>query len=397
MLPRMGDSVTRLTKRIVDGATPADKDYFIWDDDLSGFGLRVMRSGRRSYVIQYRSGGRTRRLTFAKHGVMTPDEARKMARELLVDVAKGGNPSETKRLARQAPTVKELCDRFLSEHAETRCKTTTLKDYRFFTDKVIVPRFGKMKVLDVTRKDVADLHHSLKETPYKANRMLAVLSKMFNLAELWGTRPDGSNPTRHVRKYAEQKRERYLSMEELTRLGDVLQQCEDEGTENEYLMAALRLLILTGCRLGEIQTLKWEYVQGNRLILPDSKSGAKKVYLGQAALEILASIDRVDGNPYVIVGKKEGQFLVGFQRAWRRIRNRAGLVDLRIHDLRHSFASAAVANGEGLPVIGKLLGHSQVQTTARYAHLADDPVQASAERVSSAIADGLLGKDRNVT
>lgn len=254
-----------------------------------------------------------------------------------------------------------------------------------------------MKVLDVTRKDVADLHHSLKETPYKANRMLAVLSKMFNLAELWGTRPDGSNPTRHVRKYAEQKRERYLSMEELTRLGDVLQQCEDEGTENEYLMAALRLLILTGCRLGEIQTLKWEYVQGNRLILPDSKSGAKKVYLGQAALEILASIDRVDGNPYVIVGKKEGQFLVGFQRAWRRIRNRAGLVDLRIHDLRHSFASAAVANGEGLPVIGKLLGHSQVQTTARYAHLADDPVQASAERVSSAIADGLLGKDRNVT
>ena len=177
---------------------------------------------------------------------------------------------------------------------------------------------------------------------------------------------------------------------ELARLGQALTKGEQEGIESPYVVAALRLLILTGCRLGEIQSLKWDYIQGNKLKLPDSKTGAKTVYLGEAVLPILSNIERVDQNPYVIVGNKEGQHVTDMQKPWRRIRKEANLEDVRIHDLRHTFASGAVSMGESLPMIGKLLGHTQVQTTARYAHLADDPMHSAAERVSGAIAGALF-------
>ena len=182
--------------------------------------------------------------------------------------------------------------------------------------------------------------------------------------------------TRHVKKNREVKRERYLSPTEITQLGQAMRDCERDGTESPYMVAALKLLILTGCRLGEIQQLKWEYIQGNSLNLPDSKTGAKKVYLGQTALEALAEIERQPGNPYVICGKLPGSYLTDFQRPWRRIRTRADLENVRIHDLRHTYASGAVSMGESLPMIGKLLGHTQVQTTARYAHLQDAPMPA---------------------
>ena len=216
-----------------------------------------------------------------------------------------------------------------------------------------------------------------------------MLSKLFNLAEVWGVRPDGSNPTRHVEKYKEDKRGRYLTHDELTRLGQVLAEAQDSGTEPIAAIAAFRLLLLTGCRLGEIQTLKWEYVQGSALLLPDSKTGAKRVALGNAALGILMAIPRMAENPYVITGRNPGSHLTDLERPWRRIRQRAGLPDVRIHDLRHSFASNAVGLGESLPIIGKLLGHTQVQTTARYAHLANNPVQLAADRISDDIARAL--------
>lgn len=382
--------MTKITKRLVDSATAQDKDYFIWDSEVAGFGLRVFRTGRKSYLIQYRNGGRTRRMTIGAHGVLTPDEARKEARSLLVDVAKGGNPSEQKRLYRHAPTIDALCERFMKDHVAHACKASTQKEYRRNVDLFIKPAIGKFKIQDISRPDISKFHQSLKDTPYQANRALGVLSKLFNLAEEWGLRPDGSNPCRHVKKFKEEKRERYLSNGELTRLGQALTKGEQEGIESPYVVAALRLLILTGCRLGEIQTLKWEYIQGNQLNLPDSKTGAKKVYLGESALAVLSNIDRVDENPYVIVGNKEGQHVTDMQKPWRRIRKEAKLEDVRIHDLRHTFASGAVSMGESLPMIGKLLGHTQVQTTARYAHLADDPVHHAAERVSGAIAEALF-------
>lgn len=376
----------KLTKRTVDAIKPRESDFFVWDDEIPGFGLRVMRSGKKSYMIQYRSGGRSRRVTFGRYGTVTADEARKKARELLGAVAKGENPAEEIGTHRKSPTVTALCERFMSEHVAHRCKPSTAAEYRRSVDLFIKPAIGAYKVADVKRPDIARLHHDLRHIPYQANRTLGVLSKLFNLAEVWGLRPDGSNPCRHVKKYREEKRERFLSPAELGRLGETLDATEQEAPDMRPAVNAIRLLVLTGCRLGEIQTLKWEYIRGNRIELPDSKSGAKVVYLGPAALDVLAKIDRLPGNEYVITGRVAGQHLTDMQRPWRRIRARAGLCDVRIHDLRHSFASVAVANGEGLPMIGKLLGHTQVQTTARYAHLADDPVRISANRIDAEIA-----------
>jgi integrase len=218
-----------------------------------------------------------------------------------------------------------------------------------------------------------------------------MVSKMFKLAEMWGLRPDGSNPRKHIKKYPEEKRERFLSPAELKRVGEVLHEMEQEGIELSASIAAVRLLMLTGCRLGEIMNLKWDYVDisGKALRLPDSKTGAKVVHLGQPAVEVLAKIERVDGNPWVIVGTLPGSRLSDLQPFWQRVRARAGLKDVRIHDLRHTFASTAVASGQGLPMIGKLLGHTQVQTTARYAHLAADPIRDAADQVVSNIAGSL--------
>lgn len=382
--------MTKLTKRVVDAAKPGPKDFFIWDDEMPGYGLRVMPSGWKSYVVQYRSGGRTRRVSFSHCSTLTPEEARIRARELLSAVDKGGNPAEDIKARRLSPTVGEVCERFMSEHTSVRCKPSTASEYRRSVDLFIVPAIGNHKVVDIERADVAQLHHEMRNIPYQANRTLGVLSKLFNLAEIWGLRRDGSNPCRHVAKYTEARRERYLSADELRRLGVALGDAEREGKESSHVIAAFRLLILTGCRLGEIQTLKWPYISGHRIFLPDSKTGAKTIYLGDAAVAVLAAVPRIPGNEYVIAGEVAGQYWKDLQRPWRRIRKRAGLGDLRIHDLRHSFASSAVANGESLPMIGKLLGHKQVQTTARYAHLADDPVRRSAEAVSSGIALLLL-------
>ncbi len=210
---------------------------------------------------------------------------------------------------------------------------------------------------------------------------------MFNLAELWGLRPDGSNPCLHVKRFREDKRERFLNAEEFSRLGRVLDEIAADGSETRSTVAAIRLLMLTGGRLSEIQKLRWEHVDldAGELRLPDSKTGGRAVPLAPSAVKLLAALPRDPDSPWVIAGRKPGAHLTDLQHPWRRIRARAGLDDVRIHDLRHSFASRALALGEGLPMIGKLLGHTQVQTTARYAHLARDTVKASAARIGDSI------------
>lgn len=379
----------KLTKRFIDRVKPQARDYFIFDEDMPGFGLRVMPSGKKSYMVQYRAGGRTRRVTFGRVGIMTPDEARNEARGLLGAVSKGHNPAEEIGARRKSPTIGEVCERFLKEHVAHHCKPSTEREYRRSVNLFIKPAIGTFRILDVKRSDIAKLHHDMRHIPYQANRTLGVLSKLFNLSEVWGLRPDGSNPCRHVKKYREEKRQRFLTADELTRIGHALEQELREHPESKSAVAAIELLILTGCRLGEIQTLKWSYVNGNSLILPDSKTGPKTVYLGQAAMDVLSGIERLPDNEYVITGNVPGQYLTDLERPWRRIRARAGLSDVRIHDLRHTFASGAIAIGESLPMIGKLLGHSQVQTTARYAHLAENPVKQSADRISAVLASAL--------
>ena len=212
--------------------------------------------------------------------------------------------------------------------------------------------------------------------------------KMFNLAELWAWRSEDANPCRHVKRYKEHKRERFLSPEETERLGKVLREAEEEMPS---AVAAFRLLLLTGCRMSEIRDLRWDYVKGDCIELPDAKTGGRVVPLGPAARAVLSAIPREEDNPWVIAGRLPGTHLTDLQRPWRRIRKRAGLEDVRIHDLRHSYASRALALGESLTMIGKLLGHTQVQTTARYAHLAQDSIQTAASRITGSIGGNLMG------
>jgi len=385
--------LARLTKRTVEAAEVRAAEYMLWDGELPGFGVRIMPSGRRSYLVQYRTGRRSRRVTLGPHGVLTLDQARGMAIEALAEVRSGGDPAGERKERRSALTVQELANRFDAEHIQVHLKESTAGEYRRNLRRFILPVLGRHKVLEVTRADVARFHHDLRHIPYQANRNLEIISKMFNLAEMWGLRPDGSNPRKHLRKYPEQKRERFLSPSELRRLGEVLDTMEAERVELPSAIVAVRLLLLSGCRLNEVMKLCWEHVDlaEGLLRLPDSKTGAKTVQLGEAAVAVLRSIERQPFNRHVIYGTLPGKPLADLQPFWQRIRARAGLKDVRIHDLRHTYASVAVAAGQGLPMIGKLLGHSQVQTTARYAHLAGDPVRAAANDVSGVIAAGLLG------
>lgn len=383
----------KLTKRLVDAAEIREGDYFIWDDDLAGFGLRVLPSGRRGFIVQYRVGRRSRRISLGATTVVTCEQARTSAIKVISAARNGEDLADKRDADRRAITVKELAERFDSEHVSVRVKASTAKGYRRLLVRTILPALGRHCVTEVTRADVAKLHHDQRHIPYEANRCLEVVSKMFSLAEMWGLRPDGSNPRKHIKKYPEERRERFLSPAELKRVGEVLREMESEGIELPSAIAATRLLILTGCRLNEIMTLKWSYldVAACALRLPDSKTGAKIVHLGKPASELLMKIERVEKNPWVIVGTKPGARLTDLQPFWQRVRARAGLKDARIHDLRHTFASTAVASGQGLPMIGKLLGHTQVQTTARYAHLATDPVKVAVDSVSNQLAEMMVG------
>jgi len=381
----------KLTKRIVEAAEIRPTEYFIWDDDLPGFGLRVLASGRKGYIVQYRAGRRSRRMSLGQSTILACEQARTRAISIIAAAKSGEDPAEKRDSDRQAITVNELADRFKQEHVALRVKESTARGYRRLLDQTILPALGRYRVIEVTRADVAKLHHELRYKPYEANRSIEIISKMFSLAEMWGLRPDGTNPPKHIKKYPEEKRERFLSGAELRRVGEVLREMEQEGIEFPSAIAAVRLLILTGCRLSEIMTLQWAYVDiaARALRLPDSKTGAKVVHVGQPVLETLEKIERVAKNPWVIAGAKPGARLMDLQPFWQRVRARAGLKDARIHDLRHTFASTALAAGQGLPMIGKLLGHTQVQTTSRYAHLAADPIKGAADSVSAALHEAL--------
>jgi integrase len=383
-----------LTKRLIDSLQPNAAERLIFDDELKGFAVRVLPSGLKTYLVQYRASGRTRRVKVARHGTLTVEEARKQAKQILGDVAKGNNPAEVIAKHRRAPSVAEVCDRFYSDHVLERCKPTTQREYRRSLDLFIKPKLGPLKIGDIERADISRFHHELRDRPYQANRTLGVLSKMFNLCEVWGLRPDGSNPCHHVAKYPERKRETFLSEAEIARLGQVLADCQAQGCESEHAIAAFRLLILTGCRLSEIQTLKWSFVAGDTLHLPDTKTGSRRIPLSPDAQMVLAQLPKVKDNPYVIVGLKPGQPITDLQRPWRRIRQNARLDHVRIHDLRHTFASNAIQHGIDLPTIGKLLGHTQLQTTMRYAHLADDTLRKATAVIGASIGGALQAPSR---
>lgn len=389
----------KLTKKFIDSLVAEDRDLVLWDKDLPGFAIRVKPSGVKSFCVQYRSQGRSRRVTLGRYGRLTLSEARKLARHMLAMVDHGVDPAEERAAARRAVTIKDLADRYLVEHAEAKKKPASVNRDRRLIERFILPGLGTTKIEAVSRADVSKLHHKIgQDTPIQANRVLAVLSKMMTLAIRWGLRPDSlGNPCKHVERYRENKRERYLSAEELARLGGVLAEREIEGKESSVVVAAIRLLLMTGARLNEIVSLRWEWVDPERgcIFLPDSKTGRKVLRLGGPALDLLRNFPHAAGNPHVFPGQKLGDHLKDLHGPWRRIRNAAGLEDVRIHDLRHTWASLGAASGLSLPLIGALMGHSEPATTARYSHLANDPLKAAADLVATNIAEAISKPIKN--
>ena len=376
-----------ISKRTVDALSVEDRDAVFWDDRIPGFGVRVYPSGSKVYVVQTRHRGKSRRVTLGRHGVITADKARKKAAETINRIKSGEEPVE-----RGSVTVAELAARYLEEHVDVRCKESTQRMYRSVVERFIVPAYGGVAVEEVERKHINALHLDLRHIPYQANRALEIGSKLFNLAEEWKLRT-GGNPCKYVRKYREEKRERFLTEAEFRHLGAVLNGMEAAGRLPVYPAAAIRLLMLTGCRRNEIVALQWKHVDlaSGELRLADSKTGARLVPLSPAAARVLAELPRIEGNPWVIPGtKKPEKPLSDLNHYWDRVRAEADLADVRLHDLRHSFASRALALGESLSMIGKLLGHNKIETTSRYAHLARDSIKASSARVADSIGADIL-------
>jgi integrase len=432
----------KIGKRAVDAlSTPEGGEVILWDDQLAGFGIRARAGGAKTYLVRYRPGGgrraALRTYTIGKHGSpWTPDKARHEAERVLTLVKQGKDPQAEKMKARAGATMREFGASVLGE-LRGKKKARTVGEYARLFDKLVYPAIGARKVADVGRPDIARLHASLRTTPYQANRVLAVLSKAFSIAERDGIRPTGSNPCRHVEKFKEVERERILSAIELAALGDAIAAYDG----SIYAAGAIRLMLLTGARRSEILGLKWDWIDLVRgeARLPDSKTGTKTLHLPPPALKVLAGLPRVEGNPHIFVGNRKGAAFVNIAKPWGAIRKLAtvrlwaasdqqgvtaligglanglgraptieecrvaatraeielprGLDDLRLHDLRHAFASVAASSGMGLLIIGKILGHAQAKTTERYAHLQADPVKAAAAAVAGKIAGAMNGEE----
>ena len=386
-------STLRLTTRSVAALRVTGKDAVYWDRDLAGFGVRVQVSGRKVYVVQSRGPAGLRRVTLGPCAGESIDKRRREAAAVIDRIKRGEDPIPPE--PEPDPTVADLTVRCLRAYVTVHCKPKTVKLYRTAIDRHIVPALGAMAVKDVRSKDVIALHDSLRNTPSMANHVVSMLSKMFSLAETWDLVPQGRNPCRVVSHYREQSRERFLTPEEYRDVGAGLREVEADGSMWPPAIAALRLLMLTGCRKGEILTLRWDDVDrtAGELRLRDSKVGPRMVPLTTPVLKVLDGIERIEGNSWVIRSRKPDTFLPDLTYYWNRIQTRAGLENVRIHDLRHSHASRALAIGENLTMIGRLLGHSKVGTTARYAHLVQDAEKAAAARTGDSIGAHLAPAD----
>ncbi len=383
-----------LTKSKIDSLLPGAKDVFVWDTTIPGYGVKVTPSGRKVFILQYRVSGRAsnkRRYTIGPYGAITPDQAKKEAVRLRGLIAGGIDPSEAKDRAKAAVPFKVFAAQYLEQYATTHKKPRSIVEDRRNLDNHVLPVLGNKSLEKISRADIAQLHHRLRTSPTAANRVLSLLTTMLNLAERWGIRPDGSNPCKHIQRFKEQRRERFLSSEELARLGQALTKAEQDNIHSPFIIGLFRLLIFTGARLGEIRLLQWTDVdlEERRLNLPDSKTGKKVIHLNAPAVAVLDQLPRIEGNPFVCCGQRKKKGLVGIHRVWFDIRGTAKLPDVRLHDLRHSFASVAAGSGTSLYVIGSLLGHTLPSTTARYAHLQSDPLREAAEAIGQQILSAM--------
>ena len=384
-----------LSNRTV-AALKVARDTVFWDRDLTGFGVRVYPSGGKVYIAQARGPDGPKRMTVGRHDVLHADQARQRAALIIARIKAGEEPVPLPLAARAngGPTVADLAARYLEEHVEVRLKPNTQRQVRGVLRRHILPALGKMPLVAIERVQVVDLQQKLCDRPVTANTAVKVLSHMYRLGEGWGMVPEGCNPCRSIEKYPERRRERFLTDAEFDRLGRVLDEAVDSGSASPIAVAAIRLLMLTGCRKNEILTLRWTDVdlEAGELHLGDAKAGPRTVHLPPTAVRLLKTLPRREGCPWVFPGEdREGRFSGGgLDYVWQTVRTHAELEDVRLHDLRHSFASRALALGETLPVIGKLLGHNDIETTARYAHLARDSIHEAAERIAGSVAADIL-------
>ena len=369
-----------LTTRTVDALGVGEVTLFR-DRGLDGFGVRVEPSGRKIYAVRLGAKGW---VEVGRHGEISTGAARRRAAALIA----GSSAAEP----RPEPTLAEAASRYVREYVEVRCKPATVAQYRIVLERHILPALGGTAVAAVGRAQAAALQHRLSDRPAMANQAVAILGRLLDHAADSGLVPPGRNPCRGLRKYRARRRERFLTEPEFRRLGEALDALEAERAIAPQAAAAIRLLALTGCRRNEILTLRWEDVRlgESELRLRDSKTGPRTVPLSPAAARVLAEMPRIPGNPWVVPGAGPGAPISGIFPQWRRARERAGLDDLRLHDLRHSFASRALALGESLPAIAVLLGHARVQSTARYAHLSRDAVSEAAARLAADIGADIL-------
>lgn len=406
-------AASQITKRLIDSLKPRQTEYFVWDGSLPGFGARVQVTGSVSYVVKYRAGsGRsapTRRLTLAKAGTITPDEARTLAKKTLGSVAHGADPAAQRAADKRASTLAEVAEQFLTEHVEAKRSASSAKSYRDLLERLAIPELGKRKAEKITTAEIQRLHSKHGHSPYQANRLLRVLSSLFSFASKAHVVPVGFNPCRGIECFPEEGRERYLSTQELAQIGEAIREAETIGLPytvdvtkpkskhapkegnrrtkiGPHAAAALRLLIFTGARLREILHLRWEQIDFERglLFLPTSKTGKKTIVLNAPALAILNGLPR--SGSFVIAGTSPDSPRSDLKKPWKAVAARAGLMGVRIHDLRHTHASVGAGAGLGLPIIGKLLGHTQSATTQRYAHLDNDPLKKASEHIGSRLA-----------
>jgi len=417
--------ILKLGRRAMAGLPRVTKPTIFYDTDLTGFGIKAMPSGALSWIVEYRpgAGGRgvaKRRMVIGTPKTLTPEKAREAGEKLLASAKLGADPAAERTSHRKAETVGDLLDSFVSKHLKPKRKDGTIRLNNGYIKNHIRPALGRKKATTVTHSDIDRLHRKIGEThPVTANRVVSLIGTIFAFGLRTKALPKGTeNPVTGIEPFDEKPRQRYLTGEELLRLGEAIREAETVGIpwapdptkktkhapkpENrrtkidQHAAAALRLLLFTGCRLREILDLRWsEYDAGRGLLfLPDSKTGQKTIVLAAPAIALLDSLPRA--GVFVVAGESAGtkneKPRSDLNKPWRSIRKRAGIEDVRIHDLRHSFASIGVGAGLGLPIIGNLLGHTQASTTQRYAHVAADPARRAVDVIAGKIADAMNGK-----
>jgi len=375
-------SSEKLTKKKIDAGYYSGKEKqfcALWDSAISGFGLRIFPTGRKAFIVKYRALGRQRMQTIGTYGKMTLDEARRRAREILVEVQKGGDPATEQSKSNQIPTFSKFADSYLDRHARPHKKTWRTDEARI--RKYLKPEWGTRRLDSIMKADVITLHQKIgskQNHKYEANRVLALVSKIFECAIEWGILPEETvNPTKRVKTYREIGRDRWVKTDEMPRLVEAI-----DAEPNVYIRAAFWLYLFTGMRKRELLGVRWEWVDTmeKEVRLPDSKANRiHYIPLSGPALAILNGLPRLEGNPYVFPGRNEYQSLVNVDKAWRRIRRTADVEDVHLHDLRRTVGSWMAQSGNSLLVIQKALNQTTDHATRVYARMSEDPVRKALE------------------